>query len=284
MFTAVYRLRPYAGLVLPALILAALVPALSVAPTDAAAAGGQASGGGLVMPGDPRIDDVVCVEQCVSARRATPGATVRIKGGNLNRVRRVVFPGKSKRIKVRYKTRTRARIDAVVPNRADDGRPFVIDSLGSISNRAPRELAVLPVSRIPVEVFPVRGRYNYGSSGAKFGAGRTGYSHQGQDIMAACGTRLVSVKRSRVVYNQYHSAAGNYVVLKNLGTNTYFAYMHLRKRSRLRVGQKIGAGTAVGRVGQTGRAYGCHLHFEYWVGPWQAGGRPINPLPYLKSL
>lgn len=304
MFTAVFRSWPGAGLALPVLTLATAVLALSASPNPAAAAdpapqgaagssagsgearvsGSQASGGGLVIPGDPRIDDVVCIRQCVSAHRATPGATVRISGGNLDRVKRVVFPGRLKRIKVRYRSRSRVRIQAVVPKKADDGRPFVVDSLGSTSNRSPRQLEVLPVSRIPVEVFPVRGPHNYGSSGAKFGAGRTGYSHQGQDIMAACGTRLVSVKRARVVFNKYHSAAGNYVVLKNLGTNTYFAYMHLRKRSTLRVGQKIGAGTPVGRVGETGRAYGCHLHFEYWVGPWQTGGRPINPLPYLKSL
>ena len=299
-FNPVFRSRPGAGLLLAALMPITLFLGLSPGPwggpENAGAAdppagsgaaqvsGSKTSGGGLVIPGDPRIDDVVCISRCVAARRATPGATVRISGGNLNRVKRIVFPGKKSKIKVGYRSRSRGQIKAVVPKKADDGRPFVIDSLGSVSNRAPRQLEILPVSRIPVEVFPVRGRYNYGSSGAKFGAGRTGYAHQGQDIMASCGTRLVSIKRARVVYNKYHGAAGNYVVLKNLGTNTYFAYMHLRKRSTLRVGQKIGAGRPVGRVGETGRAYGCHLHFEYWVGPWQTGGRPINPLPYLKSL
>lgn len=303
MFNLIFRPRRNASSAVSAILPAAAIVALGLAagpaPASSSAAsagnsggeggarvsrGGQAIRGGLVIPGNPRIDNVVCVRQCVSARRATPGATVRISGGNLNRVKRVVFPGRHKRIKVRYRSRTRARIEAVVPKKADDGRPFVVDSSGSVSNRAPRELQVLPVSRIPVEVFPVRGAYDFGSAGARFGAGRSGYSHQGQDIMAACGTRLVSVKRARVVYNRYQSAAGNYVVLKNLGTNTYFAYMHLRKPSKLRVGQRVGAGTPVGRVGETGRAYGCHLHFEYWIGPWQTGGRPINPLPYLKSL
>jgi murein DD-endopeptidase MepM/ murein hydrolase activator NlpD len=60
--------------------------------------------------------------------------------------------------------------------------------------------------------------------------------------------------------------------------------MHLRSKSPLRVGSVIGAGRGIGQVGQTGRAYGCHLHFEFWRGPWQTGGRPVDPLPYLRSL
>ena len=43
-------------------------------------------------------------------------------------------------------------------------------------------------------LFPIRGRHNYGQSGARFGAGRSGHSHQGQDVMAACGTPLVAAR------------------------------------------------------------------------------------------
>ncbi len=36
--------------------------------------------------------------------------------------------------------------------------------------------------------------------------------------------------------------------------------------------------------GQTGDATAPHLHFEMWVGGWQAaGGHPIDPLPYLEA-
>jgi hypothetical protein len=258
---------------------------------DALAAQGPAGAGvsaqksgGLVVPGKPTITDVVCVRRCVASRKATPGATVRVVGRYLNRVRHVVFNGRKTPLRARYSARNFRVVSVVVPRLADDGRPFVVSAAGSRSNRAPRQLEILPVSRIPREVFPVRGTYNFGSSGASFGAGRSGYAHQGQDVMASCGTRLVSIRRARVIYNKYHSAAGNYVVLQNLGTNTQFAYMHLLRRSPLRVGQLVGAGQPIGLVGQTGRAYGCHLHFEYWVGRWQLGGRPINPLPYVRSL
>ena len=102
--------------------------------------------------------------------------------------------------------------------------------------------------------------------------------------MAACGTRLVSVRQARVRYRAYQGAAGNYVVLHNIGTNTDFVYMHLVRPAPVRVGQVLDAGDTVGNVGATGDASGCHLHFEYWVGPWYGGGHPIDPLPFLKAL
>jgi murein DD-endopeptidase MepM/ murein hydrolase activator NlpD len=36
-------------------------------------------------------------------------------------------------------------------------------------------------------------------------------------------------------------------------------------------------------VGETGRASGCHLHFELWTAPgWYKGGRAVDPLPTLR--
>ena len=264
-------------------ILLALAPAGGTATPEPASASTVRTGG-LVVPGIVRVSDVTCVKRCVSARTATPGATVRVTGRYLGQVSRVVFPGRQRSLRVATRSRSFGSVKAVVPKKAGNGRPFVVTGSGRRSNRAPRELQILPASRIPTEVFPVRGRYDFGSSGGRFGAGRSGYSHQGQDLMARCGTPLVSIRKARVLFNQYHSAAGHYVVLKNIGTNTQFAYMHLLRKSKLRPGQIVGAGQRIGSVGQTGRAYGCHLHFEYWVGAWQRGGKPIDPLPYLRSL
>lgn len=241
------------------------------------------SGGGLRIPGYPVIRNVRCLRQCVSRARATRRSIIALRGDNLNRVSRVIFRVRKGWIRTRWRTRRRGAIRVDVPKRAVKGFLAVVDFQGNRA-RSPRRLRISPVSAIPEEVFPVRGPIGFGSSGSRFGAGRSGHRHQGQDISAACGTKLVAVRKSRVLYNRWDSGAGNYVVLHNLGTNTNFVYMHMRRRSRLRAGQVIRAGAAVGRVGNTGRSFGCHLHFEYWVGPWQTGGRPIDPLNYLRSL
>jgi murein DD-endopeptidase MepM/ murein hydrolase activator NlpD len=255
---------------------AAALPAASMA--------ASVSSGGVTAPGKPKVDDVVCQTRCVSGHKATPGATVKVKGAYLDHVATVVFRGKDGPLRAHYTYRDLERAKAVVPKGAIDGKPYVIDSRGGVSNRSPRRLEVLPPSAIPEEVFPVRGWHDYGSAGSRFGAPRSGHTHQGQDVAAACGTKLVSIRKARVRYRAYEGAAGNYVVLHNIGTHTDFVYMHLIKPAAVKPGELVGAGQKVGYVGQTGDATGCHLHFEYWEGVWYGGGHPVDPLPYLRSL
>lgn len=264
------------------------VPPQNPAPTaNEGKVGAEASathgGGGIGIRGFPEISGVRCVKQCVSPSRATRGATIAIRGDNLDRVTNVIFSSRGSRIRTRWSSRSRGALRVTVPKQATKGYVSVVDSGGNRS-RSPSELRIFPISAIPVEVFPVRGSFSFGSSGSRFGAGRPGHRHQGQDVSAACGVPLVAVKRARVLYNRWDDGGGNYVVLRNLGTNTSFVYMHMIRRSPLRVGQVVDAGAPVGRVGNTGRSSGCHLHFEYWIGAWQTGGRPIDPLGYLRSL
>jgi murein DD-endopeptidase MepM/ murein hydrolase activator NlpD len=131
-------------------------------------------------------------------------------------------------------------------------------------------------------IFPVRGRHDYGGGAASYGAGRSGHSHQGHDVFARCGTRLVAPMAGRVQVNGYHGSAGHYVVL-DLNRNAVDAvFMHLQHRSWAPVGQPIRTGEQIGKVGATGNARGCHLHFEMWGKPgWYEGGRPFNPVRIL---
>ena len=133
-------------------------------------------------------------------------------------------------------------------------------------------------------IFPVRGRHDFGGAGAHFGAGRAGHSHQGQDVMASCGTRMVAARGGRVQFKGYHSAAGNYLVIDGDGTEVDYVYMHLDQPSPFGEGDRVYTGQTIGAVGETGNARGCHLHFEMWSGPgWYDGGDPFDPFPALRA-
>jgi len=132
--------------------------------------------------------------------------------------------------------------------------------------------------------FPILGKHDYGNSGARFGASRSGHTHQGQDVMAVCGLPLVAARGGRVQYSTYDGAAGNYIVIDGKGTPYDTAYMHLAEPSPLKEGDLVRTGQPIGIVGDTGDATACHLHFELWAAPgWYEGGSPIDPLAYLKA-
>lgn len=73
------------------------------------------------------------------------------------------------------------------------------------------------------------------------------------------------------------AAAGNYVVLE-LGTNTFALYAHLQRDSvAVEVGQRVGRGDMLGRLGNSGNTNGAHLHFHVSDAPGMEG----EGLPFL---
>jgi murein DD-endopeptidase MepM/ murein hydrolase activator NlpD len=130
-------------------------------------------------------------------------------------------------------------------------------------------------------VFPVRGPHDYGGEGSRFGAPRSGHTHQGQDVAAASGTRLVAAHEGKVETVQYQEGgAGHYLVIQGRD-DTDSVYMHMLREPRVEPGQRVLAGQKIGRVGSTGSSTGPHLHFELWTPHWFAGGTPFDPLPKL---
>lgn len=129
-------------------------------------------------------------------------------------------------------------------------------------------------------VFPVKANVSWGDG---LGAGR---GHQGQDLMAKCGKRVVATQAGRVRYVEYQaSGAGNYAVVRGTDTKFDYVYMHMIKRPRVSPGDAIEAGDVIGYVGSTGRSSACHLHFEMWTRPgWYRGGDVEDPAPYLKKI
>lgn len=134
-------------------------------------------------------------------------------------------------------------------------------------------------------VFPVSGTHDYGGSGSRFGVGRPGHVHEGQDVAAAEGTPLVAPRPGTIEYvaHQAHGA-GYYVVMRDDTGDRDYVFMHMEKGSTVvHVGEHVTAGAPLGRVGSTGDATGPHLHFELWAGGWRPyGGKPVDPLPQLQ--
>jgi murein DD-endopeptidase MepM/ murein hydrolase activator NlpD len=132
--------------------------------------------------------------------------------------------------------------------------------------------------------FPILGKHEFSMGAGRFGAPRSGHTHQGQDVMAACGTPLVAARGGQVQYAGYQGAAGNYLVIDGKGTSSDFMYAHLAEPSPLQTGETVRTGQPIGIVGDTGDATACHLHFEMWSPPgWYEGGSPFDPLPYLEK-
>jgi murein DD-endopeptidase MepM/ murein hydrolase activator NlpD len=135
--------------------------------------------------------------------------------------------------------------------------------------------------------FPVQGPYTFGFEGSRFGAARSGHSHQGQDIAAAEGTPVVTPRGGTVHWVAYQeNGAGHYVVTAG-DDGRHYVFMHLQAGSiAVAKGAPVAAGQRIGSVGSTGASDGPHLHFEIWVGGWRASkdSVPIDPLPDLLAL
>ena len=131
--------------------------------------------------------------------------------------------------------------------------------------------------------FPLRGKHSYGDG---YGAPRAGHVHQGQDILADCGKRIVAARGGRVQYSGYQAGgAGYYIVIDGKSTGHDYVYMHLQRGQRAKQGQRVRTGEQIGKVGDTGDASGCHLHFELWSKPgWYSGGHAMRTVTkYLRK-
>jgi murein DD-endopeptidase MepM/ murein hydrolase activator NlpD len=178
----------------------------------------------------------------------------------------------------RAKTQARARARIRARRRAARRRA---------AERVPKPAPVVPAP-VPTSdhTFPLAGTYSFGGEDGRFGAGRPGHIHQGQDLSAPAGTPVVAPWPSTVEAVKYQAGgAGYYVVLDGDLEDRDYVFMHLLKDSTVvKVGDQVARGQQIAQVGSTGSSSGPHLHFEIWVGGgWYTGGQPIDPLPFLQA-
>jgi len=120
----------------------------------------------------------------------------------------------------------------------------------------------------PLLAWPLAGSITSG-----FGP-RWGRHHWGIDIASPAGTQVGAAAAGVVKRVAWISGYGYTVEIDHGGGVTTF-YAHL-SRAGVRPGQEVEKGQIVGRVGETGRTTGPHLHFEL-----RLDGQPVDPLPYL---
>jgi murein DD-endopeptidase MepM/ murein hydrolase activator NlpD len=94
--------------------------------------------------------------------------------------------------------------------------------------------------------------------------------HSGVDIKAAYGSDVTSAAAGRVVSSGDQRGYGQTVVVEH-GPGLRTRYAHL-SHIAVREGDIVSSGDLLGRVGQSGRATGPHLHFEVLE-----NGRPVDP-------
>jgi len=95
--------------------------------------------------------------------------------------------------------------------------------------------------------------------------------HDGVDIAAARGAPIRAARAGRVVRAERVAGYGKLVVVDH-GAGLETRYAHCDSID-VAVGQQVAAGARLGRVGDTGRATGPHLHFEV-----RSHGRAVDPV------
>jgi murein DD-endopeptidase MepM/ murein hydrolase activator NlpD len=168
-------------------------------------------------------------------------------------------------------------VAAVAPNNALGVPSSLADAFESITRTA-EEVEIEPPAW-----FPVRGVIDFGEADARFGAWRGGHRHEGQDVFAAGGTPIVSIRAGSVVEKGNDGGRGNYVAIWSPDADRTFVYLHMRAPTPYEVGDLVDAGARVGAVGCTGSCWGDHLHLEMREGSGTTG-RPLDPLPLLGRL
>lgn len=98
--------------------------------------------------------------------------------------------------------------------------------------------------------------------------------HDGVDLGAPCHSPVRSVASGVVIRVDTHAAYGWRVWIDH-GDGRRTGYTHLSAFA-VQLGDRVEAGSVLGRVGNTGWSTGCHLHFMAWD-----HGRVVDPTGWL---
>ncbi|NPC94296.1 peptidoglycan DD-metalloendopeptidase family protein [Bacillus sp. WMMC1349] len=125
---------------------------------------------------------------------------------------------------------------------------------------------------------PASGRFTSGFGGRSLG------NHYGIDIANRGSGVPIYAAAAGTVYNaRYSSSYGNVVfITHHMNGQTYqTVYAHMSSL-KVRSGQRVKQGQVIGTMGNTGRSYGQHLHFEIHKGLWNnSKSNAVDPADYI---
>jgi murein DD-endopeptidase MepM/ murein hydrolase activator NlpD len=124
---------------------------------------------------------------------------------------------------------------------------------------------------------PVAGRITdgFGPRPDRPVAGVSAY-HEGTDLATACGTPIHAATAGTVVQAGWNGTYGNWILLEH-GEGIQTGYAHIQNGGiEVTVGETVNAGEEIARVGSTGAATGCHLHFETRI-----DGKAVDAVPFM---
>lgn len=168
-------------------------------------------------------------------------------------------------------------VDGVRVSAEEVSRERIKDPVDELVSVGTRSVAGLPGGTViqgsGSMAWPADGLYQISSP---FGY-RWGRLHGGVDISGAgaAGHVIRAAESGTVEFAGWQGDFGNFIVI-NHGGGLKTRYAHCSSIG-VSVGEYVEKGQAIGRVGNTGRSYGAHLHFEVLV-----NGNRVNPLPYIR--
>ncbi|MDQ0933725.1 M23 family metallopeptidase [Streptomyces turgidiscabies] len=128
--------------------------------------------------------------------------------------------------------------------------------------------------RLPVSSYTITS--TFGQAGSLWSSGY----HTGLDFAAPTGTPLKAIHSGTVTEAGWSGSYG-YRTIITLDDGTELWYAH-QSSINVSVGQKVGTGDVIGRVGATGNVTGAHLHLEVHTSSSDSAG--IDPMAWLRSM
>lgn len=143
-----------------------------------------------------------------------------------------------------------------------------------LSQNDPRWLALMSLQTQRGFLKPTTGRFADGFGNRIHPITHQVVFHSGLDLAPGLGARVVASQDGKVIFAGLQAGYGRLIILDHgQGITSYYAHLD---KILVKVGKEVKRGDLIGKVGNSGKVTGPHLHFEIRV-----DGKPQNPLLYL---